>query len=377
MTKRILIVISAIFVLTVTALLLYSQWRPASNKVSGVIEADEIRLGSRVGGRVKEVLVEEGKPVKAGQPLVILEEFDLDERLAEAEANLAARQAEYDRFTNGFRTEEKDQAQARLDRLTAKVKKLVDGPRPEEIAAGQARLDLAVAQLERAQASYNRVNKLFEQGKGAVTREDIDRATEEVKVTRANSQIRTQEFQLLDKGTRAEDIAQAKAELREAEAALALVERGYRDEEKRQAQAARDAAKAARDAIVAQQEELEIKAPVDGVVEAVELQKGDLVSAGAPVLSIMDTSHLWVRAYVPEDRLDVKIGDRLQVTVDSYPGKSFQGEVTFISRQAEFTPSNVQTPQERSKQVFRIKVKLLEGLDRLRPGMAADIQLKR
>lgn len=375
MTKRIIAV--SIIAVALAVLLMYSQWRPLPNKVSGFIEADEIRLGSRVGGRVKEVLVEEGKPVIAGQPLVVLEEFDLDERLAEAEANLAARQAELDRFNTGFRSEEKEQAQARLDRLTAKVKMLVDGPRPEEIAAAEARLQLSEAQLERARLSYTRIRNLFVREMGAVTRESVDRATEELKVAEANRQVRTQELQLLKKGTRAEDISQAQAELRETAAALALIKNGYRTEEKRQAQAARDAAQAALNVVKAQREELTVKAPVDGVVEAVELQKGDLVSAGAPVLSIMDTSHLWVRAYVPENRLDVKIGDSLSVTVDSYPGKSFQGEVTFIARQAEFTPSNVQTPEERSKQVFRIKVKLTEGLDQLRAGMAADVQLKR
>jgi multidrug resistance efflux pump len=106
------------------------------------------------------------------------------------------------------------------------------------------------------------------------------------------------------------------------------------------------------------------------------LQPGDLVFANAPAVSLIDMQRVWVRAYVPEDRLDLALGDRLPVTVDSYPGKRFTGEITFISRQAEFTPSNVQTPEERSKQVFRVKVTLVDGLDQLRPGMAADVWLE-
>jgi len=84
---------------------------------------------------------------------------------------------------------------------------------------------------------------------------------------------------------------------------------------------------------------------------------------------------MWVRAYVPENHLHVKTGEEVEVQIDSFPGRIFKGEIVFVARQAEFTPANVQTPEERSKQVFRIKVKLTDGLDVLRPGMAADVVL--
>jgi len=101
------------------------------------------------------------------------------------------------------------------------------------------------------------------------------------------------------------------------------------------------------------------------------------VPAGAPVLSITDTSRLWVRAYVPEDRLRFRLNDEVSVTLDSFAdARPFRGRITFLASQAEFTPNNVQTPDERSKQVFRIKVMLLDGLDRLRPGMPADVLLE-
>jgi multidrug resistance efflux pump len=90
----------------------------------------------------------------------------------------------------------------------------------------------------------------------------------------------------------------------------------------------------------------------------------------------MDSSRLWVRAYVPENQLDLAIDQPVWVTVDSYPDDRFRGHISFIARKAEFTPSNVQTPEERSKQVFRIHVTLDEGLDRLRPGMSADVWLE-
>ena len=186
--------------------------------------------------------------------------------------------------------------------------------------------------------------------------------------------MRQEELQLLVTGTpRAEDIAAAEAELEEAKQAWQLVHSGSRPEDIAAATAAVAATQAALNAVDAQMQELEIKAPVNATVDAVELQKGDLVAAGAPVLSLIDTSRLWVRAYVPENRLDFRLNDEVVVVADSYQGDPFRGRITFVASQAEFTPNNVQTPEERSKQVFRIKVTLLSGQDKLAPGMPVDV----
>jgi len=187
--------------------------------------------------------------------------------------------------------------------------------------------------------------------------------------------VRKQELDLLKAGTREEEKREAKARLDGAEQAWILAKKGYRSEEIEKSKAARDAAQAALNVIREQKKELAITCPVDGVIEALDLQKGDLVPAGAPVLSVMDGSHLWIRAYVPQNRVGLHVGENLRVTVDSFPQEAFQGEVTFIARQAEFTPSNVQTPEERSKQVFRIKVALKNARAKLRPGMTADVWL--
>jgi multidrug resistance efflux pump len=358
------------------ALLRYSQTRHEPLRVSGFVEADEIRVGSRVGGRVAEVHCTEGQLVKAGQVLLRLEEFDLDERRAQAEANLAAEQAELDRLQNGYLPEEKAQAKARVDRLAAVLKKMRAGPLAAEIKAGEARVELARAQLERGQASYNRMVALFRKETGTVSREDVDRATEELKVAEANHKVRQEEQDLLVSATpRPEDILAAEAELEEARQAYQLIDKGTRAEYIAQAKASAAAAQAALNIVLAQADELEIKAPLDGVVEALELQKGDLVSAGAPVLSILDVSHLWVRAYVPENRLSFRLNDEVRVVADNF-STAFRGRISFLASQAEFTPNNVQTPEERSKQVFRIKVTLVDGLDQLRPGMPADVLLE-
>jgi multidrug resistance efflux pump len=370
MGKAAWIVVPAVIVLV--AALLYSQYRPQPLKVSGVVEADEVRVGSRVGGRVRSVEVVEGDPVKTGAVLVELEPFDLREQQAQAAANLAASEAAYQKMVEGFRAEEVAQAQARRDQLAAQLAELQAGPRKEEIAAAAAQLDLADAQLNLAQLTFNRVKGAFE--RNAASQDEMDRATSELNVARARVAAQREVLGELQAGTRAERIAQAKAQLAEAEQAWQLYVNGYRSEEIAQAKATVEAAQAALDIISRRLEELIVRAPIDGVVEAVDLQPGDLVSANAPAISLLDMDDLWIRAYVPED-VPVQVGQEVRVTVDAYPDRDLAGRVSFVARQAEFTPSNVQTVEERSKQVFRVKVSVVEGLDVLRPGMIADVWL--
>lgn len=374
MIKRVLAVV--IVAALLVAALLYGQRRQGPLKVSGFLEADEIRLGSRMGGRVAEVHVEEGESVAVGAKLVRLEEFDLGQRLVEAQAELAGRRAELSRLERGFREEEIAQAAARKERLRQKLQALEAGPRKEEIQAAKARQRLALAQWERTRVTHERNLSLANKDNSVVSRDALDRSAEELRVAEALKEVRDQELMLLEEGTRAEDKAAAQAELAEADAAWRLAYNGSRSEDIERAAAAVKAAEAAVAVFQVQLDELVVRSPVAGVVDAVDLQPGDLVAPNAPVLSIVDSRHLWVRAYVPENRLDLQIGQQLAVTVDSFPGERFAGELTYVARQAEFTPGNVQTPEERSKQVFRIKVTLREGRDRLRPGMAADVWLE-
>lgn len=375
MAKRILAVL--VIVLGLVGLLAYSQWRPAAPKVSGFIEAHEIRIGSRVGGRVRTVPAEEGAKVEPGAALVTFEPYDLMERQAEAKATLAARDADYQRLAAGYRPEEVAQAKARRDRLAANYDKLKAGPRRQEIAQAEAQLALAKAQRQTAQASFDRVKRLYERDQANASQEEMDRVTDALQVAEATLNVRQEELSKLREGTRAEELQEAAAQLAEAEAALAMMQKGYRTEEITQAKAAAEAARAAVQAIDQQVAELTITAPSAAMVEAVELRPGDLLAANAPALTLIDPKELWVRAYVPENRLDLATGQKVRVTVDSFPGRNFTGRVTYVSRNAEFTPGNVQTPEERSKQVFRIKVTLEEGQDVLRPGMTADVWLER
>lgn len=374
MPMRVILIIAVLLAATLVAALVVSQQESGPLHVSGFIEADEIRVGSLVGGRVQSVAVKEGQVVRRGDLLVELEPYDLLQRQAEAEALVAQRRAASDKLIAGFRSREISQAKARVDHAKARLDELRHGPRPAEIQAAEAELRSAQADLDVAQRDQGRISELV--SRGADTTQHLDEADRRLKSARERLRVREENLGLLREGTRSEEIAAAQAQYEEARQAWMLLLEGARREDIAQAEAAVRNAEATLAAIDRRIQELKIQAPVDGTVEALELQPGDLVGAGQPVLSILDSSRLWVRTFVPEDRLDVSLGQDVRVGVDSYPGESFQGRVTFISRQAEFVPGNIQTPEDRSKQVFRIKVEIVQGRERLRAGMAADVWLE-
>lgn len=371
MRKLILLIPAAIIAIVV---LLWSQQSSGPYIVSGHIEADEIRLGSRVGGRVEDVRAIEGATVAAGDVLVVLEPYNLRETLAQAEATLAANRAKLDELHAGYRAEEVAQAQARRDRVQATLEKLKAGPRPLEISIKEANLRAAQAELVWAETEHERLKKLRENNQAS--KEELDQAIRRLDTTRAQYAAANDTLALAKEGTRAEEIAEAQASLAEADAVLTLQKNGYRQEDVAQAEAQVRAAEAAVAAIKRQLDELTIRAPSAGVVEAVDLQPGDLVALNAPVLTLLAAENLWVRAYIPEDRLDLKVGDELKLRVDAYPQRRFSGRVAFISRQAEFTPSNIQTPEERVKQMFRVKIRIEGERGELRAGMSVDVFLE-
>lgn len=370
MMKRLLL-LTTLAIIAVAALAL-SQRRGGPPTVSGIIEAHDIRLGSRVGGRVKEVRVEEGQVVAPGEVLVVLEPYDLFEHRAAAQAELAAAQARLERLQAGFRAEEKEQARATRDRFKAVLEKLRAGPRELEKQQLRDKLTAAKADLAKAEFDYQKIRKLDAEGKAAL--DELIEKTRALDVAKAHAAQADDELKLAEEGTRKEDIAEAEAQLAGAEAALQLAQNGARPEDVAEAGANVAAAAANSAAIERQIAELQITAPSAGSVEAIELRPGDLIPANAPIVTLLDTSMLWVRAYIPE-RTRLAVGSELDVHVDALGERTLKGRVSFIAREAEFTPSNVQTPEERSKQVFRIKVELRDEKHELRPGMSADVIL--
>ncbi len=355
--------------------LVWQQSRVPPLVVSGFVEADEIRVGSRVGGRVAEVKAAEGQSVAPGEVLYTIDPFDLRERLAEAHSALAAAQAEHDRLKKGFRAEEIEIARAKRDQIAAELAKLSAGPRKQDIEAARQELNVARASFEFAEKEHARLARLVEQQQVAAPRE-YDEAVRLLKTAQGELSAAEQRLSLLEEGTRKEDLVAARAALLEAAENLKLLESGSRAEDIARAAAQADAAAAHVHAIDKQLAELVVSSPCQCVVEAFDLQPGELVSPNQPSISLLDLSRLWVRAYVPEGRLgEIALGDRVPVRVASTGGGDVMGRVVFISREGEFTPRNVQTPEERSKQVFRIKVAIEQGGERLRVGMSADVLL--
>ena len=340
--------------------------------VSGFIEADQIRVGSLVGGRVAEVFAEEGDLLRLGELLFRLEPFDLEAILAGAKGDLAAARAEYARLQAGYQHQEVQQMEARWERAKARLEKAITGPRPQEISVAREQVIIASAAVKLAETESHRLEALVK--KDQVSREAYDKAAHEYEAAQARLRSAEKSLTLLEEGTRKEDIDTAKAELAEAEQALSLVQEGYRNEAVELAAARVASAEAGLAAVLAKVSELEVVSPCNCIMETIELQPGDLVFPNVPAVSLIDAGRLWIRTYIPEARLSyLKLGDSVPVRVDGIDDELFTAHISYISRQGEFIPRNIQTPEERSKQVFRTKLTLEPGMDRLRAGMAVDV----
>ncbi len=375
-TMRKVIIVAAVLVLGGICLILLKNNMRGPLVVSGVLEGDQIRVGSRVGGRIAEVLVDEGDKVKDGTPLFRLEPFDLKEKLSMAEADEKAAQAEFDRLKAGYRPEEIAEAQARRDQLAAKLDLLKAGPRQQEIDESAQQLAVEEAKLNLAKIQAERIGGL--ENKNVASTLEGDNARCDLLVAKGKVEAAQRHLDMLKEGYRKEEIAAAQGSLAEAEAIYVLRKNGYREEEIRRAEATLLSARANRAAVAEQVKELTVVSPAECYVESIDLRPGDLVAANEPCVSLMDLSRLRVRAFVPESRLSLaKLGTNVPLRIDSLPGREFEGEVTYVATEGEFTPRNIQTPDERSKQVFRIMISVQKDRETLRPGMICDVILER
>ncbi len=291
-------------------------------EASGNIEATEVQLSFRVPGRMAARLVDEGDRVKAGQLVARLDDSDLKQQVALRQADMAVAEASLSELTNGYRKEDVAQAKAALDAASAEATRLADDDERQSAllkkeVISQKEYDFSHAALLAAQASQRKAQE---------------------------------QYALMTKGPRPEQIAQAKARAEAAAQALALSETqlGY----------------------------AEITSPLDGMVLSKSAEAGEVLAPGAPVVTVADLRDVYMRAYVDETDLGrVRLGQKAAVTVDAFPGKSFDGRVTFISSEAEFTPKSVETKKERVKLVYRIKIEVANPEMDLKPGMPAVAKL--
>jgi len=301
-----------------------SRGEAGAIEASGTVEATEADLGFQAGGRVDRVAFHEGDEVPAGAVVATLDAAELQARLGQVQAGQSAAKALLAQLERGARPEELQQARAAAD-------------------AARERLDEARRALERTRILY--------QG-GAASREQFDQATTASQVAVAQDQQAREALRLVEAGPRREQIDAQRAVVRQADAAVA------------QARAALDNAV--------------IRAPFAGVVTVRHREPGEAVSPGLPVVTLLDPNDRWVRIYVREDQVGrVALGQKATIRSDSDPDSSYAGRVSFIASEAEFTPRNVQTAEERVKLVYAVKVAITGDAGRaLKPGVPADVSLE-
>lgn len=314
--------------------------RPARNQdeleASGSVETNEIILSTLSGGKVVEVLVEEGQNVVAGELLLRIDDARLQARRDALQANV-------------------DQAAAFLTAAQAQNELAIAGPRKEEIAAAEGAVQTASAQVDLAKAGLEAVNSAIALGEDPGNLTDHDLAAAEAQVEMARGQLAQAQAQLVmaTTGATIHDLEILRAQVDQAVAGLA-------------------AAQAALRSVDIEIENTSIYSPIDGVVLQRLTNPGEIAAPAGALFLVADLDELALTVFVPEAELGkVRLGQRALVSVDAYD-ETFEGIVTHISSTAEFTPRNVQTQEERVHMVFAVNIHLDNSDGLLRPGMPAD-----
>jgi HlyD family secretion protein len=288
-------------------------------KVSGTIEVTSTELSFKVPGRLEKRLVDEGMTVSVGQVIARLEDDELRQERASRQADEKANRSALADLQAGSRREEIAQGEAALVRMKADADKLArDAERAEELIRS-----------------------------GVISQQELESARATRNISAAAAVEAEQRLKLLKAGPRPDVVRQAGARLEGSAAGLALAD--------------------------ARLSQSILTAPVSGLVLAKHAEPGEMLAAGAPVVTIAVMSEVWLRGYIPETELGrVKVGQPARISLDTWPGRAFEGKVSFIASEAEFTPKNVQTEKERVKLVYRIKITLPNPKGELKPGMPAD-----
>ena len=305
-------------------------------RASGYVEATEVRVAPEVGGRVLELPVSEGDRVAAGALIARLDTADAQLAIRRAEADRAQAVAQLKLLQAGARAEDVRQARAQLDSAQA------------EVRAIESELQSASADLERFEALLQANAGSRKQRDDAATRREV--AAARLAGARDRARAATEALARLRAGTRPEEIAVAKARVAASDAQIATLQKG------------------AADAVLV--------APVGGVVTARLVDPGEIVAPRAPVVVLTDLDHAWANVYVDEPVVPrLRLGQKVPLVTDA--GQRLEGTITFISPKAEFTPRNVQTADERSKLVYRIKVTADNRDGILKSGMPVEAEIPR
>lgn len=375
--KKLLILLAVLVVAAVASYrFIRSKYQtdPTAIRVSGNIEVTDVEVSFKIPGRVEERAVSEGETVKAGQLVARLDRNELMQEVALRRAEAGAAQAALAELLAGSRPEEIRESEAAVRKAQAWLDEQVAGSRPQDIAAHKATVERAKAEVDRLDAEYTRQTTLYKND--VISTREYEATQSAREVAKAQFREDQERANLVIEGPRKEQIEQAHASLKQAQERLALVTKGPRQETIDQARARLEQIKQALAVAETRLGYTTIVAPIGGVVLSENLEAGMYAAPGTPVVTVGDLVNLWLRAYIGETDLGrVKVGQRVRVTTDTYPGKHYEGQVSFIASQAEFTPKNVQTEKERVKLVYRIKIDIQNPGMELKPGMPADAEV--
>jgi len=387
MRSRWLLVVLALIIIAAAAYLYFANPPPETGilRASGTIEATRVDVSFQIGGRVADVAAVEGQAVKSGQIVAKLDFSEMMAHVMQAAAALDSvvsevrQQESLVELHRGIVENQIDQAHSETDASRMQVERIRNGSRPEEIRVAEAAVAQAEADLTRRRSDFERVSGMKDAGVAAP--QDFDSAQSAFRIAETTVTAARERLTLAQQGQRREDLAEAEAHLRASQAGGAVAEAGRRSVEiERQALESQRAhqreLRAQLDAVNSQLSYTEIHAPLNGVVLTKNVESGEVVNPGTPVVTIADIDSLWMNIYIPEAQTGlVKLGQAVRIHVDSFPNETFNGKITFVSAESEFTPKTIQTTEERIKLVYRVKVSLENTQQRLKPGMPADAEI--
>ena len=370
------VVFGIVGVATATSLSLYFAFLrgPAQLEAWGTVEVREIHVGSKVGGRIREVLVREGDRVEKGQPLVGFEDQELEAELGATRARHEQAIINLRKMERGYRPEEVTEARAQAARAEADWEMIRVGYREEQVERVRWELEVARAEAVNARRTYERYRQLWTDG--VYSRQGFEDIETRWKAATAAEKAAEERLGELEKGYRAEEVASAEARYLQMQAYERKISSGFRREDVQAARAALALAAAELRGAESRYRERMVRAPANATVEVLDVRPGDLIAPRSPVATLLESDQLYVRVYIPETEVGrIWVGQPALLRVDSFPGRDFTAVVEQVNNKAEFLPRNVQTRRERVHQVFGVKLRIEDPEGRIKPGMAVEARL--
>jgi len=366
----------------------WNHWRGENRrtiKISGNIELTEVEIAFKSAGRLVFLAVDEGDFVKKGDLIAKLDQEELSERRNGAQAAFASTESRLGQMTTTiqFQGEQVEgqlaRARAELQQVEAALEELEAGSRAQEIETSRAVMLRAETEFAKAEGDWNRAQTLYQKEDISTAQYDDFRARFES--AKALLQQAREQFDLVKEGPRQENIEAARAQVQRARANLRLAESNRLElvrlhQEKTARESDVRQARAQLGVYETQLRDSEVTAPMDGVVLVKAAEPGEVLAAGTTVITLGNLAKPWLRGYINEKDLgQVKLGTTVKVTTDSFAGKVYDGKITFIASEAEFTPKQIQTQEERVKLVYRIKIEIDNPNGELKSNMPADAEI--